>query len=250
MADKYPSISPYAYCVWNPVRLVDPEGRDWYEYTHPKTHRKMVCWTDSHNQDELNDELNGSGIKGNYLGVTVETATKYFGLMGDIVDKKENRGEHYRLVKDLDCAIINRALASTAFASTPVDFSDVFAFESGIGSDNSRAGYPYAGGKAGITMNNKQDSDRKIIGMMGRFNDMRKMSGRSLSGPFSQAQLDAPRFSINGVNLNHGKEIAAISFAKDPSKADRFEKIYNGLKGRTLLHAQRNNNGWIQTRYR
>ena len=32
MADKYPSISPYAYCAWNPVRLVDPDGREigWY----------------------------------------------------------------------------------------------------------------------------------------------------------------------------------------------------------------------------
>ena len=28
MADKYPSISPYAYCVWNPVKLMDPDGRD------------------------------------------------------------------------------------------------------------------------------------------------------------------------------------------------------------------------------
>ena len=28
MADKYLSISPYAYCVWNPVKLVDPDG-DW-----------------------------------------------------------------------------------------------------------------------------------------------------------------------------------------------------------------------------
>ena len=28
MMDKYPSISPYAYCTWNPVRLVDPDGRD------------------------------------------------------------------------------------------------------------------------------------------------------------------------------------------------------------------------------
>ena len=26
MADKYPSISPYNYCVWNPIKLVDSEG--------------------------------------------------------------------------------------------------------------------------------------------------------------------------------------------------------------------------------
>ena len=25
-ADKYPFISPYAYCVWNPIRLTDPTG--------------------------------------------------------------------------------------------------------------------------------------------------------------------------------------------------------------------------------
>ena len=27
MADKYPNISPYAYCAWNPVKFVDPDGR-------------------------------------------------------------------------------------------------------------------------------------------------------------------------------------------------------------------------------
>ena len=26
MMDKYPSISPYAYCAWNPIKLVDPDG--------------------------------------------------------------------------------------------------------------------------------------------------------------------------------------------------------------------------------
>ena len=28
MADKYPSISPYAYYAWNPVKLIDPDGRE------------------------------------------------------------------------------------------------------------------------------------------------------------------------------------------------------------------------------
>ena len=26
MADKYPSISPYAYCAWSPIRIIDPNG--------------------------------------------------------------------------------------------------------------------------------------------------------------------------------------------------------------------------------
>jgi len=39
LADKYPNISPYAYCGWNPVKLVDPDGR---EVDDPPTKFKEV----------------------------------------------------------------------------------------------------------------------------------------------------------------------------------------------------------------
>ena len=31
-ADKYPSLSPYSYCAWNPVKLVDPDGEEISEH--------------------------------------------------------------------------------------------------------------------------------------------------------------------------------------------------------------------------
>ena len=34
MADKYPNISPYNYCMWNPVKMVDPTGMDTLLFSH------------------------------------------------------------------------------------------------------------------------------------------------------------------------------------------------------------------------
>jgi RHS repeat-associated protein len=50
LADKYPSISPYAYCNWNPVKLVDPDGE---EIVNPpfdnQTKNEPVINIDGHN---------------------------------------------------------------------------------------------------------------------------------------------------------------------------------------------------------
>ena len=67
MADKYPNISPYAYCAWNPVKLVDPDGNDWYEILNEKTGEKEIKWTDYHSQKEMDD----NNQSGTYLGERV-----------------------------------------------------------------------------------------------------------------------------------------------------------------------------------
>ena len=39
MADKYPGISPYAYCTWNPVLFIDPYGEEkliWFDTRPPR----------------------------------------------------------------------------------------------------------------------------------------------------------------------------------------------------------------------
>ena len=44
MVDKYPGISPYAYCAWNPIKVVDPNGMD-----------TSICYTQtSDNQKTMN----------------------------------------------------------------------------------------------------------------------------------------------------------------------------------------------------
>ena len=43
MADKYPNISPYAYCAWNPVRVIDPNGLDTVNIQYNSSEGRWIC---------------------------------------------------------------------------------------------------------------------------------------------------------------------------------------------------------------
>jgi len=126
MADKYPSISPYAYCAWNPVKLVDPDGRDWYEYTDKETGKKEIRWTDYHSQKQMDE----NDVDGRYLGVTVEDGDKYYSLFGTTENLKTPAGY---LVQALDREII-KYVRCNRMGEDPNkieygDFSNIYNFD-------------------------------------------------------------------------------------------------------------------------
>ena len=53
LADKYPSVSPYAYCAWNPMRLIDPNGREIDGY---EGNNVQYQWFDNHTEQSFVDE--------------------------------------------------------------------------------------------------------------------------------------------------------------------------------------------------
>ncbi len=48
MSDKYPSLSPYNYCAWNPLKLVDPNGMELDDYQVDKMGNITKCKDQSH----------------------------------------------------------------------------------------------------------------------------------------------------------------------------------------------------------
>ena len=84
MADKYPGLSPYAYCAWNPVKLVDPDGRTiWIEdgsgtKIEYKVNMDPVGDKDASTQIGLLNEMYSTDLGMELLDVLMESNNDYY----------------------------------------------------------------------------------------------------------------------------------------------------------------------------
>ena len=102
MADKYPNISPYAYCAWNPVKLVDPDGK---EIFYSESSDKYVYKKGEDGNYGFYDVKTGKS----YSGENKEYVNNLVGALGtlkegkygkELVDYFEGSDKHHTIISN------------------------------------------------------------------------------------------------------------------------------------------------------
>ena len=103
MAEKYPNIGPYVFCINNPMRFIDQNGMDWYSYeeeyvdengeSQTRTQYKYV-------RGEMSaEEMEAGGYT--HLGKAYNTDNKYYSLGGAVVNYDKNNIIDRTMVNDI-----------------------------------------------------------------------------------------------------------------------------------------------------
>ena len=91
LADKYPGISAYAYCHWNPITRIDPDGRaDYYDVDGNHLCNDGVDDRKVYQQSDKGDKvLGGYAIPFSYVGEVDKISLLYEGAMVDGKNQSE-----------------------------------------------------------------------------------------------------------------------------------------------------------------
>ncbi len=228
MSDKYPSLSPYVYCADNPVRLVDPNGEDWYEK------EGKMYYTTQYTSEKAFKE---SGIEGQYRGKFFTKNGKYYSLFGQILDAKSKKG---KLTQKIDEAFDRYAAYELSCRKSTgaypewknsdyTNFNDIIDYENRFGTTyeniheydpETRVPFTYAyGSTMRFTVTGTRDK------MYGRFGGFASGNSKKDFGTGMYAKSGFHIYVVNGRN-----KIIGITFSSQ-EKLEKFRNHFNKLYG-------------------
>ncbi|MCQ2211613.1 MAG: RHS repeat-associated core domain-containing protein, partial [Paludibacteraceae bacterium] len=123
--EKYAGMSPYNYCAGNPVKLVDPDGRD---YARNDNGEIVYFEKDLSDRLKIGEHFQYKGGAGVYLGKTYEDKDFYYGLFND---RAKVSSKEAKILKTIDHAVsshiksvigTNEAYGKTDMYGIPLDF--------------------------------------------------------------------------------------------------------------------------------
>ncbi|MBR0500894.1 MAG: RHS repeat-associated core domain-containing protein [Bacteroidales bacterium] len=104
MAEKYYGINGYGYCAGNPIRLIDPDGQNWYSYYDENGERKYTYY-----QGQLTaEEIKEKGYTDMGFSFVDQITKSYYSLFGNILPAPNSNDSfiEYKLYQQLDELLI------------------------------------------------------------------------------------------------------------------------------------------------
>jgi hypothetical protein len=201
LSDKYPNLTPYAYCANNPVILVDPDGRDWYETTDGQ-----IIWDDKATSQKAMEDVK---INGKYLGKNVLVGTH---------NRDENLNEPINTARfDLYLESDKTGPSATIYGNTiPCDVETYGTLAEGI----YPASYAEYNGEAALLINNGGNCPT----VKGNFNPIQKKNKESKGNwkPIEEHVMDYIYFHLG----NYGRASLTTSMGNPISTG--CQTGYNG----------------------
>ena len=229
LAEKYYSISPYAYCANNPVNFVDPEGMNWYAYQDGEGNTQYRYVEGQLSEKEINE--------GGYtnMGYTFSSDGVYYSLFGQKITltQEEGRppmGQIYKNIDDLlisyftdqkdgDGDIKKKSMYLDNYTGKIISFSykgTTFQSIKGIASNSKMVG----DGTLYNSVGNKENS----------YSFVHRLPESEITIPSHQRQFRGYwLLASNGLGIYNGYSTLQIKF--DRANAEQFLNAINNLFG-------------------